>query len=199
MEELNIICAICMAGTGASNMGYGGQSPFSSSQYINKDSSHLSNFDSTVVSGTPPGPLPGLSGTKFNVDAAAGMYPGKGGGVLKRKIKNITKYYKRMKPGSRRIRHMKSALRRKTSHKRGRSLKRHSLSRRRSHRKQRGGGGYSQYQNNLPLTPSHQVAGVHLPASQLGQANPPPIIANGGNCNDNYNRYTNMGSPSPGH
>ena len=61
-------------------------------------------------------------------------------------------------------------------------------------------GGYSQYQNNLPMTPSYSVGGV-LPASQLGLANPPPIqvLPNCVNCVDNYNHYTNTGFPSRGH
>jgi hypothetical protein len=62
-------------------------------------------------------------------------------------------------------------------------------------------GGYSQYQNNLPMTPTYQVAGVNLPASELGLANPPPIkvLPNCTNCVDNYNHYTGQGFPSRGH
>jgi hypothetical protein len=68
---------------------------------------------------------------------------------------------------------------------------------RRHSRKQR--GGYSQYQNNLPLTPSYQVAGITLPANQSALANPAPISVIGGNCYDNYNHYTNTSSASRGH
>ena len=70
--------------------------------------------------------------------------------------------------------------------------------RKRSHRQK---GGYSQFQNNLPMTPTYKVAGVNLPASQLGLANPPPIevLPNCVNCVDNYNHYTNTGFPSRGH
>jgi len=62
-------------------------------------------------------------------------------------------------------------------------------------------GGYSQYQNNLPMTPLYQVAGVNLPNNLLGLANPPPITAlsNCVNCVDNYNHFTNTGFPSRGH
>lgn len=69
---------------------------------------------------------------------------------------------------------------------------------RRSGRRQR--GGYSQYQNNMPMTPTYSVGGI-LPASQLALANPPPIqvLPNCTNCVDNYNHYTNMGFPSRGH
>jgi hypothetical protein len=50
--------------------------------------------------------------------------------------------------------------------------------------------GYSQYQNNLPLTPSYSVGGV-LGAKDLGLANPPPIspLSNCTNCADNYSHY----------
>ena len=50
------------------------------------------------------------------------------------------------------------------------------------------------------MTPSYQVAGINLPASQLGLANPPPIqvLPNCTNCVDNYNHFTNSGFPSRG-
>jgi hypothetical protein len=62
-------------------------------------------------------------------------------------------------------------------------------------------GGYSQYQNNLPMTPTYQVAGINLPASQLGLANPAPIkmLCNSGSCVDNYNHFTGQSFPSRGH
>jgi hypothetical protein len=44
-----------------------------------------------------------------------------------------------------------------------------------SRRVRRQRGGYSQYMSNIPNTPSYQVAGIHLKASDLGLANPPPI------------------------
>jgi hypothetical protein len=51
------------------------------------------------------------------------------------------------------------------------------------------------------MTPTYQVAGVTLPASQLGLANPPPYVklSNETSCIDNYNHYTNQGFPSKGH
>ena len=191
------------AGSGASNLGYGNVAPLSNINggYVNPDSSqYAANFSSNEIPGTPPGPLPGLAGTKSNIDAAAGIYPGTrlfngGAKKLKRKIKNITKHYKRMKAGSRKIKSIKRRLRsRAVSRRLARTLSGGRKSRR--HRRQR--GGYSQYQNNMPLTPSYQVAGIHLPASQLALASPPPITRLGG-CVDNYSRYTNMGFPSKGH
>jgi hypothetical protein len=192
------------AGSGASNLGYGNTSPFSNinGKFVNVDNSNSpATFGSNEVSGTPPGPLPGLAGTKNNVDAAAGVYPGrsilfKGGAKkLKKKIKNITKQYK-MKGGSRRRNSLRKRIRSKYA---SRSLSRKTRRNRKVTRRQR--GGYSQYQNNLPMTPSYQVAGINLPASQLALANPAPfkVLPNTGTCPDNYNHYTNSGFPSRGH
>ena len=51
------------------------------------------------------------------------------------------------------------------------------------------------------MTPTYQVAGVNLSASQLGLANPPPatVLSNCTNCVDNYNHFTGKGFPSVGH
>jgi hypothetical protein len=107
-----------------------------------------------------------------------------------------------MKAGSKKLRTLKNRLRSRAA---SRSLARQLAGRRRSrrhsrrHRRQR--GGYAQYQNNMPMTPTYQVAGINLPASQLGLANPPPVTTLGNcvNCVDNYNHYTNSGFPSKGH
>ena len=194
------------AGSGASNLGYGNINPYNTSSYVNGTNSNYSgSFSSNEIPGTPPGPLPGLAGAKSNVDAAAGIVPGicMNGGAkkLKRKIKNITKHYKRMKAGSKKIRTLKHRLRSRAASRRlARQLAgRRRTRRHRRHRKQR--GGYAQYMNNMPNTPTYQVAGINLPSSQLALANPPPITAlnNCVNCVDNYNHYTNMGFPSKGH
>ena len=121
-----------------------------------------------------------------------------------------------MKAGSRKIKSLKQRIKsRMASRMASRSMaggrRRSSMdepsggrSRRRSmagsKRRRSMAGGYSQYQNNLPMTPSYSVGGV-LPASQLGLANPPPIqvLPNCVNCVDNYNHYTNTGFPSRGH
>jgi hypothetical protein len=200
-----------MSGTGASNLGYGGTAPLSNvnGQYVNVTSSNNpANFSSNETMQTGFG----LFGTKSNVAAAAGQAPGiclfKGGAkVLKRKIKNITKIYKKMKKGSKKMRSLKHKLRSRTiargvSRGASRSASRRFAGgkKRRTHRKgQR--GGWAQYQNNLPNTPVYQVAGINLPASQLGLANPPPIKVLGGcvNCVDNYDHYTGAGFPSKGH
>lgn len=103
-----------------------------------------------------------------------------------------------MKAGSRKIRSMKKHLRRRAVS-RSISRRRYKLGGKRSKRRQR--GGYAQYQNNLPMTPSYQVAGVNLPASQLALANPPPItrLNNCVNCIDNFDKYSMTGFPSKGH
>lgn len=186
-----------MSGSGASNLGYSNITPFSNinGNYVNVDNSqYAGRFGSNEIPGSPPGPLPGLAGAKSNIDAAAGKVPGicmNGGGTknLKRKIKNISRRYKRMKAGSRKIRSIKRRIRRRVGSRRMSRSRRHS-------RRQR--GGYAQYQNNLPLTPSYQVAGINLPSSQLALANPPPITAKN-TCIDNYNANTGIGFPSKGH
>jgi hypothetical protein len=185
------------AGSGASNLGYGNVAPLSNvnGSYVNIDNSqYAARFSSNEVPGAP-----GLSGTKSNIDAAAGIYPGTlsgGAKKLKRKIKNITKHYKRMKAGSRKIRSIKRRLRNKAISRRFARSRARRHSRRRSMR-----GGYSQYQNNMPMTPSYQVAGIHLSPSESALANPAPItkLSNCVNCVDSYNHYTNQGFPSKGH
>jgi hypothetical protein len=186
------------AGSGASNFGYGNINPYNTSSYVNGTSSNYSgSFSSNEIPGTPPGPLPGLAGAKSNIDAAAGIDPGiclfKGGAKkLKRKIKNITKQYKRMKAGSRKMRSLKRKLRSRAASRRMAGGRR---SRSRS-RKQR--GGYSQYQNNQPFSMSYSVGGINLPSSQSALANPPPIQSMN-NAIDNLNAYTMRGFPSKGH
>ena len=61
-------------------------------------------------------------------------------------------------------------------------------------------GGYSQYQNNMPMTQTYSTGGV-LSAADLGLANPVPyqVLPNETNNIDNYNHFTNSGFPSRGH
>jgi hypothetical protein len=205
-------------GSYTSNLGYGNMSPFSSSPYVNGTNS---NYSGSFSSNEIPG-LPGLAGAKNNVDAAAGKVPGiclfKGGAKrLKKKIKNITKRYK-MKGGKKGRKSLKRKVKSRVlslASGRNRSRSRQMFlartmamarsrvggTRRRHKRKHHMKGGYSQYQNNLPMTPTYQVAGINLPASELGLANPPPIkvLPNCTNCIDNYNHYTGQGFPSKGH
>ncbi len=186
------------AGSGASNLGYGNIYPFSNvnGQYANVYSTNNpANFGSNEIPG-----LPGLAGAKSNIDAAAGKVPGiclfKGGSKgLKRKIKNITKKYKKMKAGSRKMKSLKRRLRTRMS---SRSMSRKFAGGKRRTRSRKQRGGYAQYQNNQPFSLSYSLGGV-LPASQLALANPPPISSVTNNAVDNYNHYTNRGFPSKGH
>jgi len=61
-------------------------------------------------------------------------------------------------------------------------------------------GGYSQYQNNYPSTPTYSTGGF-LSAQNLGLANPVPykLLSNDTNNIDNYNHFTMKGFPSRGH
>lgn len=190
----------------ASNLGYGNITPLSNvnGSYVNVDSS---NFAGRFSSNEVPG-LPGLAGSKSNVDAAAGVVPGiclfKGGSKkLKSKIKNITKQYKRMKAGSRKIKSMKRRLRhRAISRKLARSFAggRKRQTRHRRHRRHMR-GGYAQYQNNMPSTGVYSTGGIHLSPSESALANPVPFtkLSNCANCIDNYNHFSGKGFPSEGH
>jgi hypothetical protein len=186
-----------MSGSGASNLGYSRTVPFSNvnGSYVNKMSTNNpANFSSNEI---PTGGANGLSGIKDNVLALSGKVSNMSffkGGAIKKKIKNITKLYKmRSKSKSRTIkRKLMSKYRKRRSSSVG------GKRRRKTHR-----GGYSQYMNNYPMTPSYSVGDVELKPSLLAMANPPPITRHAGgavsNCTDNYNHYTGKGFPSRGH
>ena len=190
------------AGSAASNLGYSTITPNSNinSNFVNKDNSHYpGGFGSNQIPG-----LPGLAGAKYNVDAAAARAPGicmsGGGKKLKRKIKNITKRYKMTKKSMKRKlsginRRIKARISRTISRSRGRGI---AGGKKRKTRRQR--GGYSQYQNNMPMTQTYSTGGV-LSAANLGLANPVPyqVLPNDTNNIDNYNHFTNSGFPSRGH
>ena len=201
------------AGSGASNLGYGNIIPNSNinSRFVNPDNSHSPGpFGSNQIPG-----LPGLAGAKNNVDAASGYVPGicfSGGSKhFKNKIKKISNKYKmKSKKFTKRMKsRIRSAFLRKSKSKSKSKSRRVRRTRRRSKR-QRGGGaypqsipyppGYSQYQNNLPMTPSYSVGGILTPA-EVGMATPPPIqvLPVCTNCKDNYNHFTGTGFPSRGH
>jgi len=188
------------AGSDNSNLGYGNQSPFvGNGNFVNPDNSHSpGGFGSNEA---PMFGKFGLPGAAYNVNAANSCIPGlcyKGGAKkLKHKIKNITKMYKKMRGG------------RKTFKKRVKSIKRRLVSRynksggrsrRRRGLNMKGGMGYTQYQNNLPMTNSYSIANVKLGPSDSALANPAPYqkLSNCTNCVDNYNRNTNTGVPSWG-
>jgi hypothetical protein len=195
------------SGTDASNLGYGGQSPFvGNPSLVNPDNSHYpGGFGSNEA---PMFGKFGLPGAAYNVDAANSFIPGlslKGGAKkLKRKIKNITKIYKGMKKTMRkRIGSMKRKIMTRFHKKGGKSRRSRRSSARRM--KMRGGmpdypAGYSQYQNNLPMSNSYSLANVKLSPNESALANPAPYqrLSNCVNCVDNYNANTNEGFPSRG-
>jgi hypothetical protein len=187
------------SGSDASNLGYGNIKPFSNvdGKFVNVNNSHNpATFGSNQIPG-----LPGIAGAKNNVDAAKGYIPGFSGGakVLKKKIKNISRKYKKMHRKSKTSKNIRNRLKKFVSKFGSKSHGRKANKTiKRKFKKQR--GGYSQYQNNLPLTHSYSVGGI-LGPNNVGLANPPPInvYKGSGQCTDNYNHYTNMGFPSRGH
>jgi len=166
---------------------------------INPDNSHTTQigFSSTEnPSLVNPNVLPE---PHSNIQAAASFIPcsQKGGKINRKKINKISRKYKMSRTRKSSIKkHIRKLSKRILRKSKGKGKKHTKRSHKRSMK-----GGYAQYQNNLPMTPTYQVAGVNLPASQLGLANPPPIkpLSNCVNCVDNYNHYTNQGFPSKGH
>ena len=187
------------AGSDASNLGYGNIKPFSNvdGKFVNVHNSHNpALFGSNEIPG-----LPGIAGAKNNVDAAKGYIPGFFGGakILKKKIKNISRKYKKMHKKSKTFKQIKNKLKKYVSKISSKKYKKKlNKTMRKKLKKQK--GGYSQYQNNLPLTHSYSVGGI-LEPNNIALANPPPInvYKGAGQCVDNYNHYTNKGFPSPGH
>jgi hypothetical protein len=150
----------------------------------------------------------GLPEPHSNVQAAASVVPCltgsmKGGARrhLRRRINNISNMYK-MKGGRKSIRKRISRIKRrfltrfKRSGKTRRHMKKHGKTRSGSRRMR---GGYSQYQNNNPMTGSY-TSPIKLSPELSALANPTPIVRQSShvNCIDNYNHYTNSGSASKG-
>jgi hypothetical protein len=167
---------------------------------VNRDASHYSGgmFSSTLDPRTVnvnamPEPL-------NKVQAAASYIPCQAGGYKKinrRKINKISRKYKMKgsrKNVSRKARRMKSRVRSRYS-KRSRNQ-----SRRRNQSQSRGQkGGYAQYHNNMPNTPSYSTGG-NLSPSLSALASPVPFqtLSNNTSCIDNYNHFENSGFPSKG-
>ena len=167
----------------ASNMGYGGTSPYSgiNTSLVNATNS---NYSGGLGSTEVPSSAFSMRGASNNIDAAAGRLSGGGKKgtkyykLLKRKIKNITKRYKmRGKNKRTRITRMKRKIR---------SSSKRTRMRTRSRRLR--GGSYQQFGNNVAQSANYSVGGI-LNAGSLGQANPPPIQMNAGSCQDNANHF----------
>lgn len=73
--------------------------------------------------------------------------------------------------------------------------KRHSKGKRHT-RKMRGGLGYQQFNNNVPITQSYSLYRGNLPPGGA-LANPMPYQANPNTCNDVYNHYTRTNTEAP--
>ena len=183
------------------------------SNHINvAGTSYSGNFGSNQTN-----PLHGLPGAKWNVDAINSVVPGiylsggKKNTNINTKIKNITKQYKMYsckklnnlrRTLKQKLRNLKckckhcSSRKRTTTQLRIRKTSKRKLTNKTKNKR----GGYAQYQNNLPMTPTYSV-GEHLSNSNSALASPPPInvLSNCTNCVDNYNHYTNKGFPSEGH
>jgi hypothetical protein len=194
------------AGSAASNLGYGRFVPNANinGNFVNVDgSNYAGGFSSNEV------PSSSLAAAKCNYDAAAGFIPGqKGGGLfnLKKVYKKMTKRcktHRRRGCGcmSKRFRFIKSRRSlKKLTKSIGKRIGKTLRKTRSRFGKRLFRGGYSQYQNNMPMTGVEKVAGIHLNANQSALANPPPFTALGGsaNCLDNYNHYSNSSFPSRG-
>ena len=186
-----------------SNGGYGNLNPYVvNGPFTNpSNSSYAGSFGSNETQGGSicnDSMLKGLGmkGGKWGKGAKGGKWQD----YIRRKIKNITRKYKKM--AKRRSNRMRKRLRsrylRKTKSK-SRNMKGGYTYRRRgskSSRKTTGQkGGYAQYgSNTLPYPASYSVGG-ELPPSLSALASPPPV---GGNAPyvDNYNRFTNGGFSS---
>ena len=160
---------------------------------VNLDASHYSGsaFTSTVdPRSVNPNVLPSITS---NIQAAnASRFFG--GKINRKKINKISRKYKLK--GSRRhhSKRMKSRVKSRYSNRR-RSHKRSA--KRGRNRGQR--GGYAQYQNNMPYTPSYSTGGLLSPSlSALATPVPYQLNSNCTNCVDNYNHFTGQGFPSKG-
>jgi len=188
-----------------SNLGYAELNPYVGGQFVNStNSQYAGSFGSNETQGGSvcnDAMMKGGKGTKGKGTKGKGT-KGKGGkwkDSIRRKIKNITRKYKKMaKSRSKSMRRrLRSRYLRRTKSK-SRNLKGGYTYKRRgsksSHKTQK--GGYAQYgSNSLPYPASYSVGGVLSP-SLSALASPPPV---GGNAPyvDNYNRFTNTGFSSP--
>ena len=138
-----------------------------------------------------------------NIMAAKGLIGGsKKHKISRKRINNISNMYKMKgsrKSVTRRVRQIKSRLRSKYGLKRSR--KNHSRRHHKSGKKYVMRGGYSQYMNNVPNTPSYSTGGINLPASLSALANPVIYTVNpniNGIDNLNHNALNSFGNSGSG-
>lgn len=174
---------------------------------VNVNASHNSGFGfSSTVDPKSVNPA-ALSVPTSNIQAAAASKIVGGRRFINlKKINKISRKYKMR--GSKRskrrsVRRMKSRVRSrfnkrsaKRSAKRGRSQSQSQSQSRGRGRSLKQKGGYAQFQNNMPNTPSFSTGG-YLSPSLSAMANPVPYQRLGNEV-DNYNHFTGMGFPSKG-
>jgi len=167
-------------------LGYGNQTPGANinGDFVNKDGSNY------------PG---GFGSNEIPTSCM------RGGKKLKRKIKNITKQYKKMSNGKKKTtsqimkqlsksRSLTKSIAIAGGRRRSRRMSRRSSRRNRSvsrrRRRQQGGS----YMSNVPSTPTYSTGGV-LSAGSSALANPVPykVTSENVNCVDSYNHFTGKG------
>lgn len=189
---------------------------------VNIDNSHYpgSAFTSRVIPSTVnpavlPEPLNKVQAANSYIPCESSQCGGKRKGkkINKTKIKNISNKYRMKGIGkgigkgiSKRVNSLKNKLMKMISKKRSKRTKtkrgtktktRRTMSKKT--RRYRMRGGYSQYQNNMPMTQTYSLGG-ELSPQMSALASPPPyqVLSNCTNCVDNYSHYTNKGFPSRG-
>ena len=136
-----------------------------------------------------------------NIMAAKGLIGGKKRKISRKRINNISNMYKMKgsrKSVTRRVRQIKSRLRSKYGLKRSR--KNHSRRHHKSGKKYVMRGGYSQYMNNVPNTPSYSTGGQLSPLlSALANPVPYSVLPNiNGIDNLNHNALNSFGNSGSG-
>jgi hypothetical protein len=136
-----------------------------------------------------------------NIMAAKGLIGGKKRKISRKRINNISNMYKMKgsrKSVTRRVRQIKSRLRSKYGLKRSR--KNHSRRHHKSGKKYVMRGGYSQYMNNVPNTPSYSTGGTLSPLlSALANPVPFSVLPNiNGIDNLNHNALNSFGNSGSG-
>ena len=121
--------------------------------------------------------------------------------IYKKKINNIANMYKmRGKKSKTRIQSLKKSIRSRFLKRRNKTKTNKTRSNKRRGSMKRGmKGGYSQYQNNQPMTQTYSLGG-NLSPNESALANPPiyKTLSNCTNCVDNYSYFKNSGFPSRG-
>jgi hypothetical protein len=175
-------------------------SPYSNidGKYVNVHNSDYAGFGSTES----PSKY-GLPEPRSNVDAAASKISG----GMKRKIKNIVhKYMKGGKTNTntknktrvrKLIKSMKIKRNIKSKNRKTKTKTKTKPKTKTRKSRSRRGGHYMQYGSNVPNTPTFETGGI-LASSESALANPVPFktLSHCTNCVDNYNHFTNKGTPS---